>query len=150
MKVVLQRVLQASVEIDGKIHAETKEGILILVGFEEADNEEDIEWMCGKISRLRIFDDENGVMNLSVVDIKGELLIVSQFTLHASTKKGNRPSYIKAATPNIAIPLYQKFIEKLTQETSLVIKTGVFGADMKVALTNNGPVTILIDSKNKE
>lgn len=150
MRVVIQRVSEASVTIDDKIYSQINKGILILIGIEDEDTQEDIDWLCGKISRLRIFDDEKGVMNLSVMDIKGELLIISQFTLHASTKKGNRPSYIKAAVPNIAIPLYENFIETIKKETLLNVKTGIFGADMKVALINDGPVTIIIDSKNKE
>lgn len=150
MRVVIQRVSEASVTIDDEIYSQINKGILILIGIEEEDTQEDIDWLSGKISRLRIFDDEKGVMNLSVVDTKGELLIISQFTLHASTKKGNRPSYIKAAGPNIAIPLYENFIETIKKETLLNVKTGIFGADMKVALINDGPVTIIIDSKNKE
>lgn len=150
MRVVIQRVRRASVEIDDKPFAKIENGLLILLGIEEADNEEDIQWLCGKIARLRVFDDANGVMNLSVVDITGGLLVVSQFTLHASTKKGNRPSYIKAARPETAVPLYEKFVEVLKSETALEVKTGRFGAMMQVSLVNDGPVTILIDSKQKE
>lgn len=150
MRVVIQRVSEASVTIDNKIYSQINKGMLILIGIEEEDTQEDIDWLSGKISRLRIFDDEKGVMNLSVIDTKGEMLIISQFTLHASTKKGNRPSYIKAAIPKIAIPLYENFIETIKRETLLNVKTGIFGADMKVALINDGPVTIIIDSKNKE
>ena len=150
MKVVIQRVSEASVTINSTLHSAINNGLLILVGFEEADNTEDIDWMVAKISKLRIFDDEKGVMNYSVMDISGELLVVSQFTLHASTKKGNRPSYIKAAAPSIAIPLYESFINALYKETSITVQTGIFGADMKIALINDGPVTIIMDSKNKE
>ncbi len=150
MRVVIQRVRQASVEIDAKLFSNIENGLLILLGIEETDNEEDINWLCGKIARLRVFDDAEGVMNLSIQEVKGELLVVSQFTLHASTKKGNRPSYIKAARPETAIPLYEKFVEILKSETGLGVKTGSFGAMMQVSLVNDGPVTILIDSKQKE
>ena len=150
MKVVLQRVSQASVTIDSKIVADIQTGLLVLVGIEDADNQEDIDWLTCKIANLRIFGDENEVMNLSVKDIAGEIIVVSQFTLQASTKKGNRPSYIKAAKPEIAIPLYENFVQQLETELGKKIQTGIFGADMKVALVNDGPVTILIDSKNKE
>jgi len=150
MRVVIQRVSSASVEINQQIKSKIGTGILILLGIEHEDTLEDIDWLCGKIARLRIFADENGVMNLSIQDIKGEVLLISQFTLHASTKKGNRPSYIKAARPEIAIPLYEQFITTLQQELGQPIQTGEFGTDMKVALINDGPVTILIDSKNKE
>ncbi len=150
MRVVIQRVRQASVEIDAKLFSNIENGLLILLGIEETDNEEDINWLCGKIARLRVFDDAEGVMNLSVQEVKGELLVVSQFTLHASTKKGNRPSYIKAARPETAIPLYEKFVETLQLETGFQVKTGCFGAMMQVSLVNDGPVTILIDSKQKE
>jgi D-aminoacyl-tRNA deacylase len=150
MKIVIQRVLSASVTIDDKIIAEIQKGLLILVGIEDADNQEDIDWLISKIVNLRIFGDENHVMNLSVKDIDGEILVVSQFTLHASTKKGNRPSYIKASKPEIAIPMYENFLQKLRFEFGKPIQTGVFGADMKVSLINDGPVTIVIDSKNKE
>jgi D-tyrosyl-tRNA(Tyr) deacylase len=150
MKVVLQRVSSASVTIDSKIVAEIQTGLLVLVGIEDADNQEDINWLCQKIAKIRIFDDENHVMNLSIQDIDGAIIVVSQFTLHASTKKGNRPSYIKASKPEIAIPLYENFIQKMETELGKKIQAGVFGADMKVSLINDGPVTIIIDSKNKE
>ncbi len=150
MRVVIQRVTQASVEIEGQLTASIGNGMLVLVGIEESDNQEDVDWLCGKILRLRIFPDTDKVMNLSIVDIGGELLVVSQFTLHASTKKGNRPSYIKAARPETAIPIYEKFIVTLEGESGLTVKTGHFGAMMKISLINDGPVTIIIDSKNKE
>ena len=150
MRVVIQRVTQASVEIDTLVTASIDQGMLVLIGIEESDNQEDIDWLCGKILRLRIFPDVDEVMNLSIIDIGGELLVVSQFTLHASTKKGNRPSYIKAARPETAIPLYEKFVETLRNESGLTIKTGSFGAMMKISLINDGPVTIIIDSKNRE
>ena len=150
MRAVIQRVKKASVSIDGKIYSSIADGLLVLLGIETEDNQEDIDWLCGKIARLRIFDDENGVMNLSVCDVKGNCLVVSQFTLHASTKKGNRPSYIRAAQPEIAIPIYEKFIKTLASTTQIPVKTGVFGANMQVELLNDGPVTIIIDSKNKE
>jgi D-tyrosyl-tRNA(Tyr) deacylase len=150
MKVVLQRVSKASVTINNKIVAEINTGLLVLLGIEEADNQEDIDWLTSKIVNLRIFGDENQVMNLSLKDIDGEMIIVSQFTLHALTKKGNRPSYIKAAKPEIAIPLYENFIAKMEIELGKKIQTGQFGADMKVALLNDGPVTIIIDTKNRE
>jgi D-aminoacyl-tRNA deacylase len=150
LKVVIQRVSSSSVTIDHKIVAEIQKGLLILIGIEDADNREDIDWLVSKIVNLRIFGDENEVMNLSVKDVDGEILVVSQFTLHASTKKGNRPSYIKAAKPEIAIPIYENFIQKLRFEFGKPIQTGVFGADMKVSLINDGPVTILIESKNRE
>jgi len=150
MRIVIQRVSSASVAIEGEVKAAIRHGLLIFLGIEEDDTGEDVEWLCGKISKLRIFDDKQGVMNLSVTDVMGEILLVSQFTLHASTKKGNRPSYIRAAKPETAIPLYESFITCLTRETGSVIKTGVFGAMMEVILVNSGPVTILIDSKNKE
>ncbi len=149
MKVVLQRVKKASVEIDKKTIASINKGLLILLGIESEDNQEDISWLVSKIVKLRIFNDDKGVMNLSVKDIKGQLLVVSQFTLHASTKKGNRPSYIKAARPETAVPLYTKFITKLKEETGTAIQTGKFGAMMDIHLVNDGPVTIIIDSKNK-
>ncbi len=149
MKVVLQRVLQASVSIGGKLQAAIGEGLLILVGIQADDTEEDIQWLCGKIGNLRIFDDENGIMNRSVKEINGDILAVSQFTLMARTKKGNRPSYIDAARPEISIPLYERFVELLGEEVQKDIKTGVFGADMQVSLINDGPVTIIIDSKNR-
>ncbi|OFY84332.1 MAG: D-tyrosyl-tRNA(Tyr) deacylase [Bacteroidetes bacterium RIFCSPLOWO2_12_FULL_31_6] len=150
MKVVIQRVSQASVTIDGKIKSSIGLGLLVLLGIEEADTQEDIEWLSSKIINLRIFNDENGVMNLSLKDINGEVILVSQFTLHASTKKGNRPSYIKAAKPEIATPMYQKMILQLQADLGKTIQTGEFGADMKINLLNDGPVTIIIDSKNKE
>lgn len=147
MKTVIQRVSSASVTIDSKIVAEIQKGLLVLVGIEDADTQEDNIWLCQKIANLRIFGDENDVMNLSVKDIDGDVIAVSQFTLHASTKKGNRPSYIKAAKPEIAIPLYEQFVQQLELELGKKVQTGIFGADMKVALLNDGPVTILIDSK---
>ncbi|MFV0585897.1 D-aminoacyl-tRNA deacylase [Bacteroides reticulotermitis] len=150
MRIVIQRVSHASVTINGQCKAAIQKGLLILVGIEEADTPEDIEWLCKKAINLRIFDDENGVMNKSVKDIEGEILAISQFTLHASTKKGNRPSYIKAACPAIAIPLYKQFCQELSRALGKAIGTGEFGADMKVELLNDGPVTICIDSKNKE
>jgi D-tyrosyl-tRNA(Tyr) deacylase len=150
MKVVIQRVSQASVTINQNIVAKINNGLLVLVGIEETDTLEDSNWLVSKIVYLRIFEDANKVMNLSVKDCDGEIIVVSQFTLHALTKKGNRPSYIKAAKPDIAIPLYEKFLEDLELELGKKIQTGQFGADMKVALVNDGPVTIIIDSKNKE
>jgi len=150
MRIVIQRVSEASVKISGAVKSDIGKGLLVLLGIEEADNNEDIEWLCGKIARLRIFADANGVMNLSIMEAGGEILLISQFTLHASTKKGNRPGYIKAAKPEVAVPLYEKFILQLEKETGREIFTGEFGADMKVALVNDGPVTIIIDSKNKE
>ena len=150
MKVVLERVSQASVTVDFKVVADIQKGLLILVGIEDSDTQEDIDWLVGKIIKIRIFGDENDVMNCSVQDIDGDLLVVSQFTLHASTKKGNRPSYIKASKPEYAIPMYDNFITSLEKEFNKKVQTGIFGADMKVSLLNDGPVTILIDSKNKE
>lgn len=150
MRVVIQRVSEASVSIDKKVKAEIKKGLLILLGVENADSFEDIEWLCRKISQLRIFDDANGVMNLDVKEIGGEVIVVSQFTLHASTKKGNRPSYIYAAKPDVAVPLYEQFVSQFEKEIGKKIQTGVFGAEMEVTLTNDGPVTIIIDSKNRE
>lgn len=149
MKVVIQRVSEASVTIDDKVYADIKKGMMILVGIQADDTEEDIEWLTGKICNLRIFDDEKGVMNCSVKEINGEILAVSQFTLMARTKKGNRPSYIDAAKPDISIPLYEKFVEFLSEAMEQDVKTGIFGADMKIRLINNGPVTIIIDSKNR-
>ena len=149
MKAVIQRVSSASVTIDSKIVAEIQTGLLVLIGIEDADNQEDINWLCQKIANLRIFGDENDVMNLSVKDIDGDVIVVSQITLQASTKKGNRPSYIKAAKPEVAIPLYEQFVQQLETELGKKVQTGIFGADMKVLLLNDGPVTILIDSKNK-
>ena len=150
MRVVIQRVLSSSVEIDSKIVAEIKKGLLVLVGIENEDTQEDINWITSKIICIRIFADENDVMNLSVKDTNGDIIAVSQFTLHASTKKGNRPSYIKASKPEIAIPIYESFVKQLEIELGKKIQTGIFGADMKVSLVNDGPVTIIIDSKNKE
>lgn len=149
MKTVIQRVSSASVTIDNKIVAEIQNGLLVLLGIEDADNQEDIDWLVSKVANIRIFGDENDVMNLSVKETSGDIIVVSQFTLHALTKKGNRPSYIKAAKPEIAIPLYENFVKQLEIETDKKVPTGVFGADMKVALINDGPVTILIDSKNR-
>jgi D-tyrosyl-tRNA(Tyr) deacylase len=149
MIAVIQRVSEASVKIEGAIKAEIGTGLMILLGIEEADDEEDIAWLSKKIINLRIFPDENEVMNKSLLEIGGQILLISQFTLHASTKKGNRPSYIKAAKPDISIPLYEKMIGALESELGKSIGTGVFGADMKVALVNDGPVTIVMDSKNK-
>jgi len=150
MKAVIQRVLEASVEINSNIVATINSGLLILIGIEESDTQEDIIWLTTKIANLRIFADENEVMNLSLKDIDGDVLVVSQFTLHALTKKGNRPSYIKAAKPEIAIPIYENFITQMEQEIGKKVQTGQFGADMKVALINDGPVTIIIDTKNRE
>lgn len=150
MRAVIQRVTRASVLIDGKINGAIDSGLLVFVGIEDADNEEDVAWLSSKIVNLRIFNDEAGIMNLSVLDIGGNILLISQFTLHASTKKGNRPSYIKASKPDIAIPLYEKMIDQLTKDSGKKIATGIFGADMKVELLNDGPVTIVIDSKTKE
>ena len=149
MIAVIQRVSESSVKIDGKIKAYIGLGLMVLLGIEEADGPEDIEWLSKKIVNLRIFPDENEVMNRSLLDINGEILLISQFTLHASTKKGNRPSYIKAAKPDIAIPIYEKMIVALETELGKSIGTGVFGADMKVSLINDGPVTIVMDTKNK-
>ncbi len=150
MKIVIQRVSQASVQVDNKIVSAIKHGLLILLGITEDDTKEDIEWLCKKIVNLRIFNDDHGIMNWSLKDIEGEVLVISQFTLMANTKKGNRPSYIKAAKPEIAIPIYQDFIETLKQTLGKKVGTGIFGADMKVTLLNDGPVTIIIDSKRKE
>ena len=149
MRVVIQRVSEASVKIEGKIVAEISNGLLVLVGIETEDTEEDLLYLVSKIIGLRIFNDENDVMNLSIKDVDDEICVVSQFTLHATTKKGNRPSYIKAAKADVSIPLYELFLEKLSQELGKEIPSGQFGADMKVSLVNDGPVTILIDSKNK-
>ena len=150
MRAVIQRVSEARVTIEGTIKSEIRKGLLILVGFEEADTEDDLKWMSAKIAQMRIFGDENDLMNLSVKDINGELLVISQFTLHAQTKKGNRPSFIKAAKPITAIPLYERFVEHLRTDSGLKVLTGEFGADMKVSLLNDGPVTITMDSKNRE
>ncbi|MEQ9230562.1 MAG: D-aminoacyl-tRNA deacylase [Cyclobacteriaceae bacterium] len=149
MIAVIQRVTEASVTIDQQIKSQIGNGLLILLGIEEADDHDDMEWLVKKIINLRVFNDENDVMNKSALDVQGEFLVVSQFTLHASTKKGNRPSYIKAAKPEIAIPLYEKFIEQMQSEVPTQVQTGEFGADMKVRLLNDGPVTIIIDTKNK-
>jgi D-tyrosyl-tRNA(Tyr) deacylase len=150
MRSVIQRVTEASVTIDSHVKAAIKKGLLIFVGIEDADTTDDIEWLSNKIVNLRIFDDENKVPNISIKDIDGDILLVSQFTLHAATKKGNRPSYLKASKPDIAIPLYENLITQLTHDLGKHIYTGKFGADMKVSLLNDGPVTIIIDSKNKE
>ncbi|MBA9073817.1 D-tyrosyl-tRNA(Tyr) deacylase [Flavobacterium gossypii] len=150
MKAVIQRVSHASVTIEGKKVSEIQNGLLVLLGIEDADAKEDIEWLSGKIANLRIFGDAEGVMNLSVKDVAGDIIVVSQFTLHASTKKGNRPSYIKASKPDIAIPLYESFVRQMEADLGKKIQTGEFGADMKVALLNDGPVTIIFDTKNKE
>lgn len=150
MRIVIQRVRHASVTIDGKIKSHIGQGYLILLGIEQNDSGEDIEWLSKKVAGLRIFDDENGVMNKSILDINGEILVVSQFTLMASTKKGNRPSWFRAATHDISIPLYQEFCKVLSSAIGKEVQTGEFGADMKVELLNDGPVTILMDSKNKE
>ena len=150
MKAVIQRVSQASVTINGQVKSAIKNGFMILLGIEEADTHEDIEWLSAKISNMRIFNDAKGLMNLSLSEVHGDILLISQFTLHASTKKGNRPSFIKAAKPEAAIPLYEAMIVQLQKETGREIFTGEFGADMKVELINDGPVTILMDSKQKE
>lgn len=150
MKVVVQRVSEAKVIIDDKIEASIKKGVLILLGIVDDDSNEDIDWLVRKVLNLRIFSDENQVMNKSLLEVDGEVIVVSQFTLHASTKKGNRPSYIKAAKPTIAIPLYEEFVKLLEKQFDKKVQTGVFGSDMKVTLVNDGPVTIIIDTKNKE
>ena len=150
MRAVIQRVTKASVTIEGKINGQIENGLLVLMGIGDGDTDEDIEWLSSKIVNLRIFNDEKGVMNISVKDIAGNILLISQFTLHASIKKGNRPSYIKASKPDIAIPIYQKMIEQLSIDLGKEIQTGIFGADMKVELLNDGPVTIVIDTRNKE
>lgn len=150
MKVVIQRVSEAAVTVDEKIIASIESGLLVLVGIEDSDNQEDIDWLVGKITKMRIFEDENQIMNCSVQEMKGDIIVVSQFTLHAATKKGNRPSYIKASKPEIAIPLYENFVLKMELEMGKKIQTGIFGADMKVSLINDGPVTIIVDSKNRE
>jgi D-tyrosyl-tRNA(Tyr) deacylase len=150
MRTVIQRVSRASVTIDGKIKSAIQKGLLVLVGIEDSDNQEDIKYLCKKIVQLRIFDDTKGIMNESILDHNGEILVVSQFTLHASTRKGNRPSYIRASKPDIAIPWYEKFCADLSVLLGKDVKTGIFGADMKVELLNDGPVTIIIDSKNRE
>lgn len=150
MRAIVQRVSKASVSIGGKEKSAIAQGLLILLGIEDADAQEDIEWLSGKLTQLRIFNDEQGVMNVSVKDVNGEILLVSQFTLHASTKKGNRPSYLKASKPDIAIPLYEKMIAQIERDLGKTICTGEFGADMQVELVNDGPVTIYIDSKSRE
>lgn len=150
MRILIQRVNEASVEIDNEIKSSINVGLLVLLGIEEADTQADSEWLAGKVIGLRIFDDENGVMNRSVVDVQGDVLVVSQFTLHAMTRKGNRPSYIKAAKHEIAVPLYEHFCQSISAKLGKEVQTGTFAADMKVALVNNGPVTIWMDSKNKE
>ena len=150
MRLVIQRVTEANVKVDGEIVGAIQNGLMILVGIEDADSQEDIEWLAGKASNLRIFGDAEGVMNLSVKEVHGDILLISQFTLHASTKKGNRPSYIHASKPPVAIPLYEALIQQFEKEMDKPIQTGQFGADMKVSLLNNGPVTIILDSKNKD
>ncbi len=150
MRVLIQRVANASVTVEAKVVSEIQKGLLVFVWIEEADTQEDLDWLVTKITQLRIFNDENEVMNLSVQDIDGDVLVVSQFTLHAATKKGNRPSYIKAAKPDFAIPMYERFVKALESKLGKKVPTGIFGADMKVLLLNDGPVTIQIDSKNKE
>ncbi|MEZ4795625.1 MAG: D-aminoacyl-tRNA deacylase [Flavobacteriaceae bacterium] len=150
MKVVIQRVSEASVTINNNVVASINNGLLVLLGIVDNDSEEDINWLCNKIANLRIFGDENDVMNKSILEIKGDVIVVSQFTLHANTKKGNRPSYIKAAKPKVAIPLYEAFVKQLEINLGKVVQTGEFGADMKIQLVNDGPVTIIIDTKNKE
>jgi len=150
MRILIQRVTEASVLVDQKEKSRIEKGLLVFVGIEDTDNEKDVDYLCKKTVNLRIFDDEKGIMNKSVIDIDGEILVVSQFTLHASTKKGNRPSYIRAAKPDYSIPIYEEFCEKLSQMMNKEIKTGIFGAYMKVSLVNDGPVTLWIDSKNRE
>lgn len=150
MRVVIQRVSEAAVQVEGQIKGQIGRGLLVLAGWEETDTGEDLEWMAGKIARLRIFSDADGLMNLSIQDVQGELLLISQFTLYAATKKGNRPSFIRSAKPDVAIPHYDRFRKLLEQELGHLVQTGIFGADMKVSLINDGPVTITIDSKNRE
>ena len=150
MRTLIQREQHASVTIDGQLKSKIGKGLLVLVGIEDRDTQEDIEWLCKKIANLRIFDDENGVMNRSVTETEGEVMVVSQFTLHASTKKGNRPSYIHASKPDVAIPMYEAFCAEMGLQIGKEVQTGTFGADMKVELVNDGPVTIWIDSQNKE
>lgn len=150
MRAVIQRVSRASVTVDGQVVSAIGQGLLVLLGIEDADGKEDTEWLSQKITNLRIFNDENGVMNRSVLDVGGNIIVVSQFTLHAQTKKGNRPSYIKASKPDVAIPIYEAFVQKMEQDLGKQIGTGIFGADMKVELLNDGPVTITMDTKNKE
>ncbi len=149
MKVVIQRVKEASVVVEAKVISKIDAGLLILLGIENSDNQEDIDWLTKKILNLRIFNDENDVMNKSLLDVEGEIIVVSQFTLQASTKKGNRPSYLKAAQPDISVPLYEKFVTTIENNLGKKVGTGIFGADMKVSLLNDGPVTIIIDSKNR-
>lgn len=150
MRVVIQRVNEASVSINGQVKSSIGDGILIFVGVEDTDNDEDINWLCNKIFNLRIFPDKSGAMNLSLQEVNGEMLVISQFTLYASTKKGNRPSYLRSSKPSIAFPIYEKFLLKLALVSGTEIRSGEFGADMKVALVNDGPVTIIIDTKNRE
>ena len=150
MRAVIQRVSEAAVKVNGELTGSIQKGLLVLIGFEDADRIEDIQWLSGKVVNMRIFDDANGVMNVSVKDVDGGILLVSQFTLHASTKKGNRPSYIRASKPTFAIPMYEQLIEQLSIDLGKRVQTGIFGADMKVKLLNDGPVTIIIDTKNKE
>lgn len=150
MRAVIQKVTRASLSIDSEIYSQIGEGLMVLLGIEDADTKEDIEWLADKIRKLRIFEDENGVMNLSVEDVKGEMMIVSQFTLHASTKKGNRPTYIRASKPEFSKPMYESFVARTREVFAGKVATGVFGADMKIELVNNGPTTIIIDTKNKE
>ncbi|WP_318344118.1 D-aminoacyl-tRNA deacylase [Flagellimonas baculiformis] len=150
MRAVIQRVSRASVTVDGQVVSAIGQGLLVLLGIEDADGKEDTEWLSQKITNLRIFNDEHGVMNRSVLDVGGDIIVVSQFTLHAQTKKGNRPSYIKASKPDVAIPIYEAFVQKMEQDLGKKIGTGIFGADMKVELLNDGPVTITMDTKNKE
>ncbi len=150
MRAVIQKVTRASLSIDSEIYSQIKEGLMVLLGIEDLDTNEDIEWLVDKIRKLRIFEDENGVMNLSVEDVKGEMMIVSQFTLHASTKKGNRPTYIRASKPEFSKPMYESFVARTREIFTGKVATGVFGADMKIELVNNGPTTIIIDTKNKE
>lgn len=150
MRAVIQRVSRASVTVEGQVVSAIGQGLLVLLGIEDADGKEDTEWLSQKITNLRIFNDEHGVMNRSVLDVGGDIIVVSQFTLHAQTKKGNRPSYIKASKPDVAIPIYEAFVQKMEQDLGKKIGTGIFGADMKVELLNDGPVTITMDTKNKE
>ena len=150
MRAVIQRVSNALVKVEGVVTGQIHQGLLVLVGIEDSDGQDDLEWLSGKIVNLRIFNDEESVMNKSVKDIEGEVLVVSQFTLHAATKKGNRPSYIRASKPDIAVPMYEKFKQQLATDMGKEIQSGIFGADMKVELLNDGPVTIIIDTKNKE
>ena len=150
MRIVIQRVAEASVKVEGKVVGAIERGLLVLLGIEDSDGLEDIQWLSNKIVQIRLFDDVNGVMNLGIKEVAGDILLISQFTLHASTKKGNRPSYIKASKPEMAIPLYEQMIKQLEADLGKKIQTGIFGADMKVALLNDGPVTICIDSKNRE